>query len=214
MVNFTGIYNFAVKTEKTLKRAIGKEELRKLYALKFEVNSPQYHAKNFFYLSFTLIGISFTDMAYLKPSNMKKNRIIYRRRKTGKVYDIALNQFSATILDSYMNLNREYLLPILPNKVDEDSLTCKKLIQQWIKTTNKYLKRLSSEIGSEIPVTTYVARHSWATLAKKSGFSIELIAEALGHEFGNRTTSIYLDSFDKEIIDDVNYEICKSLWRN
>ncbi|HEY0054995.1 MAG TPA: site-specific integrase [Pedobacter sp.] len=199
--------DFTVKTEKTSKRSIGKEELQKLYTLRFESTCAQYHSINFFFLSFSLIGMSFTDLAYLKPCNIKKNRIVFRRRKTGKVYDIALNQLSRAILDNYKNFNGEYLLPILPNKVDEDSLVCKRLIQQWIKTTNKYLKRLSSAIGSEIPITTYVARHSWATIAKKQGYSIELIAEALGHEFGNRTTAIYLDSFDKELIDQANRTI-------
>lgn len=56
-------------------------------------------------------------------------------------------------------------------------------------------------------ITTYVARHTWATLAKRMGYSNELIAEALGHEYGNRTTAIYLDDFEQEIIDDLNAKI-------
>ena len=58
-------------------------------------------------------------------------------------------------------------------------------------------------------LTTYVARHSWATTAKKQGFSNDLIAESLGHSNGNRTTAIYLDSFDQEVIDAMNEAVCK-----
>jgi len=58
-------------------------------------------------------------------------------------------------------------------------------------------------------LTTYVARHSWATIAKKLGYSNDLLAESLGHSNGNRTTAIYLDSFDQEVIDPMNEEVCK-----
>lgn len=60
-------------------------------------------------------------------------------------------------------------------------------------------------------VTTYVARHSWATTAKRNGYSNELIAEALGHEYGNRITSVYLDSYGNEVIDNLNEMLLKLL---
>jgi hypothetical protein len=93
------------------------------------------------------------------------------------------------------------LLPILPNDALEDSIATKKIIRQFIKTTNKYLKRLSeiAEIGS--PVTTYTSRHSFGTIAKRLGYSNELTAESLGHEYGNKITNIYLDTFDTDVLD-------------
>jgi integrase len=100
-----------------------------------------------------------------------------------------------------------YLLPIIPNNVPEDSLRAKRTIQQCIKTTNKYLKQLSVEVGLSCPVTTYSSRHSFATIAKRKGYSNELIAEALGHEYGNKITNIYLDTFDTDVLDDMHKRV-------
>jgi integrase/recombinase XerD len=98
-------------------------------------------------------------------------------------------------------VGNKYLLPILPYDAIEDSIKSKKIIRQWIKTTNKYLKRLSEEVGLSSSVTTYTSRHTFATSAKRLGYSNELIAEALGHEIGNKITNIYLDSFDTDVLD-------------
>lgn len=200
--------DIAFKPERTAKRAISKDEFVKFTNYDTAPNTPEWHAKNYFVLSFCLIGISFTDLAYLKISNIKDGRLKYKRRKTGKHYDIKLTDLALTILTNYQNVNREYLLPILPNTIQEDGVQAKNTILQWIKTTNKYLSRIAG--NCEITtITTYVARHTWATLAKRMGYSNELIAEALGHEYGNRTTAIYLDDFEQEVVDNLNREIQK-----
>ena len=99
------------------------------------------------------------------------------------------------------------MLPIIPIDVPENSLRAKRTIQQCIKTTNKYLKRLSAEVGLGCPVTTYSSRHSFATIAKRMGYSNELIAEALGHEYGNKITNIYLDKFDTDVLDAMHQQV-------
>lgn len=81
-------------------------------------------------------------MAYLKPENIKKGRLIYRRRKTHKEYNINLTPFTLSILKIYAGRNTKYLLPILPVTTDEDSITAHMVIKQFIKTTNNYLKRI------------------------------------------------------------------------
>lgn len=101
----------------------------------------------------------------------------------------------------------DYLLPIIPNNVPEDSLRAKRLIQQCIKTTNKYLKRLSTECGLLNSTQTYSSRHGFATIAKRMGYSNELIAEALGHEIGNKITNIYLDTFDTDVLDAMHQHV-------
>jgi site-specific recombinase XerD len=154
-----------------------------------------------------LIGLSFTDLAYLTKKNIQDGRVVYRRRKTHKNYSIKLYPKAAVILNELHQKGDKYLLPILPNEVIEDSLKAKQTIHQWIKTTNKYLKRLGMEVGIEASLTTYVARHTFATTAKKLGYSNELIAEALGHEYGNKITNIYLDSFDKEVVDEMHRRV-------
>lgn len=200
-------YDISMKTERTVKRAISKADIVALNNLPLEVDSAPWRALKYFILSFYLRGISFTDMAYLKPSDIIRGRIHYKRRKTHKLYSMKLFSPAKELLDYWKDENRSYLLPILPNNTVEDSLEAKRSIKQWIKTTNKYLKRLSQEIGSEIPITTYSSRHSFASIAKKLGYSNEMIAESLGHEYGNKITNIYLDEFDVEVLDKMHFDV-------
>jgi integrase len=101
----------------------------------------------------------------------------------------------------------DYLLPIIPFGVTEDSIRAKRIIQQCIKTTNKYLKRLSEQVGLSSPATTYTSRHSLGTIAKRLGYSNEMIAESLGHEYGNKITNIYLDTFDTDVLDSMHQHV-------
>ncbi len=201
--------DITVKTERTAKRAITIDELINITQLDLKPKSQECEARVYFLLSFCLRGASFTDLAYLKPENTKKGYIVYRRRKTGKELKIKLLPFAIELLDYFKGYNSKYLIPVLPADIIENSLQAKKVIYQWIKTTNKYLARIGDRCKIEEVVTTYVTRHSWATTAKKLGYSNEIIAEALGHEYGNKITNIYLDSFDQTIIDEVNERIIK-----
>jgi integrase len=194
-------YDIRIKSERTAKRAVTRQDIQLLEDLVLKVNSPIWHARNYFLLSFYLIGISFTDLAYLKHENVINGRVEYRRRKTHKHYSVKLFDKAMDILKVYYGKRKKYLLPILPDGIEEDTLASKKIIYQGIKNTNKYLKRMAENVGINATVTTYVARHTWATTAKRLGYSIELIAEAMGHEHGNKITNIYLDSFDQEVVD-------------
>ena len=204
-------YDLKIKSERTLKRAVLRQDLAKLEQLNLEKNTAEWKALTSFLLSFYLIGISFTDMAYLSRKNIIDGRVVYRRRKTHKEYSIKLFPQAEAILESFYQEGSKYLIPILPDYVVEDSLVAKKLIHQWIKTTNKYIKRLGQELGIASPLTTYVARHQFATTAKRLGYSNELIAEALGHEYGNKITNIYLDSFDQEVVDDMHKRVIANI---
>lgn len=200
-----------IKTERTAKRAVLINDIQKLYKLKLKENSREWHARNYFFLSFSLIGISFSDMAYLKPANIVQGRLIYRRRKTHKEYSIKLTSIAHEIINRYNGKNEKYIIPILPSNIIEDSLLAKKYIRQWIKTTNKWMNKLGEECELTELLTTYVARHTWATTAKRMGFSNELIAEAMGHEYGNKITNIYLDNFDQNVIDELNEKVISQL---
>jgi integrase len=197
----------SIRTEKTAKRAISKDDILKLKQLDLEVNSTAERSLKCFLLSFYLRGISFTDLAYLKQSNIIDGRAEYKRRKTHKTYSIKLFPEAQILFEQLHVDGSDYLLPILPNDTLEDSLETKKVIRQFIKTTNKYLKRLSELVGLCSPVTTYTSRHSFGTIAKRLGYSNELIAEALGHEYGNKITNIYLDSFDTNVLDEMHKHV-------
>lgn len=199
--SFYPFYDIEIKSEKTAKRAILRDDIVKLKQVPLELNSATCRSLNYFLLSFYLRGISFTDLAYLTINNIIDERVVYKRRKTHKNYSVRLFSEAESLFYQHDRNGNKYLLPILPNDVVEDSLEAKKIIKQFIKTTNKYLKRLSIEVGISSPVTTYTSRHSFGTIAKRLGYSNELIAEALGHEYGNKITNIYLDTFDTEVLD-------------
>ncbi len=200
-------YDISIKSQRTANRAISKADIKSLTSLPLEYNSASWRALNYFILSFFLRGISFIDMAYLKRSNIINNRIHYTRRKTHKIYSVKLFTPGKEIINILHQKNQNYLLPILPNSIVEDSLEAKKIIKQWIKTTNKYLKRLGEQLALDIILTSYVSRHSFATIAKHLGYSNEMIAEALGHEYGNKITSIYLDAFNINTLDAMHYDV-------
>ncbi|RYY49278.1 MAG: hypothetical protein EOO06_07565 [Chitinophagaceae bacterium] len=199
--------DISIKTERTAKRAITVQDLSAIAKLELQPKSRKWHARNYFFLSYALIGASFTDLAYFTSANISKSRLKYKRRKTGKELSIKLQPYTEKLLAYYTGSNSKYLLPIIQPGVAEDSMKAKGLITQWIKTTNKWLRKIVEDCKLDCDVTTYVARHSWATTAKRLGYSIEIIAEAMGHEHGNRITNIYLDSFDQGLIDDVNSKV-------
>jgi len=201
-------YDIKIKTEKTLKRAITNDDILKLKNAKVEEGSALWEALNYFFLSYYLIGMSFTDLAYLKRENLIDGRVLYCRRKTHKNYSIRLFPEAKAIFDKLnSNDNSKYLLNVICSDIPEDSIKAKKCISHWIKTTNKYLNRIAEREKINGKITTYVARHTFATTAKKLGYSNELIAESLGHLYGNQVTCTYLDSFDKEIVDEMHYKV-------
>ena len=197
----------SIRTEKTAKRAISKDDIIKLKQLRLEVNSIAERSLKYFLLSFFLRGMSFSDLAYLKHSNIIDGRLEYKRRKTHRNYSIKLFPEAESIINQMHAPGSDYLLPIIPSGVTEDSIRAKRIIQQCIKNTNKYLKRLSEEVSIGYPVTSYSSRHSFATIAKRMGYSNELIAESLGHQYGNKITNIYLDTFDTDVLDTMHKHV-------
>lgn len=208
--NLYPFHDITLKAEKTKKRAIDKLLIKDIVDLDLPEGSSIWHVRNWFLLSFYLMGISFVDLALLTPYNLKNGRVTYKRQKTGKLYDIKLVPQALAIIDLYPKQPYGFILTIINRRTknDEERL---RLIKDRTRLANKYLKRMAVLIETEETVTTYTSRHSWATICKKLGFSIEIIAECLGHEYGNKTTAVYLDSFDQDVIDDANANVADSL---
>lgn len=201
--------DYKLRPEKTRKRAVEKELIKSIKNLDLQVDTPIWDNRNYFILSFYLIGISVVDLCLLTKDNVKGSRIIYKRRKTGKWYDIKLHPEAEEIINYYSGPSK-YLLPIADDKAETDERLMRG-IKYKTKIINKYLNQIVKKLKIDQTVTTYTARHSWAIIAKKAGFSIELIAEALGHEYGNRTTAVYLDNFDQAVIDEANRTVISLL---
>jgi integrase len=157
-----------------------------------------------------LRGINITDLLQLKQSNIKNKRIIYKRAKTGKIYSIALTTEIENVFSTFTSTDT--LLGLLSNKQIEGNRK-KENIQQCTKVINTHLDKIGGFLGFEEKLTTYVFRYSYSNLAKQLGYSKDLIAEALGHEYGNSVTGIYLEQFDNELIDDMNRKVIDAVKR-
>ncbi len=201
-------HDFSIKREATEKRAISKEKMRLLAKFPLDQDTPIWHNRNYFIMSFLLIGISFVDLTFLKWTDIKNGRIVYKRRKTAKLYNILLTPKAQKVIDYYKDYHDSiYIFPIVPKEFIGNAEKEQFYSRQGYKQCNKYIKRVATMCEIEDTVTTYVARHSWATIAKKLGYSKDLIAEALGHEYGNKVTGVYLDNYEKEIIDEANSKV-------
>lgn len=198
--------HYKIRTHKTVSRAEPIEVIRSIANYELPIGSEMFHARNTFLLIFGLIGISFIDLITLKKTDLKGNRIIYKRRKTGKLYSIKVTPLVDGILNYYHRHGSGYLLPQFGVDGAPES-KIRHVTNLGLKKTNRYLKQLGNELGVASTLTTYVARYSWANIAKGIGYSNDLIAEALGHNYGNPVTGIYLDSFGSEIIDNANATI-------
>jgi integrase len=194
--------NYSIKNTKTKKRAISKEDIQKIENYNPEKESQRFHARNYFLFSFYMIGLNFSDIAFIKPTNIINGRLEYIRKKTNKNYSLALFDKPQKILDYYKKGKEkdEYIFPIIKR---EDPEWIRKDIKNGLKTLNKYLRKIGEVLEIEGEMSSYVARHSWATIGKFLNVPIQVISEGLGHD-SIQTTQIYLDSFDKGVIDDAS----------
>lgn len=197
---FTGV-------EKTIKRAIPYSAIVKIAKLDLSNKPSLDFARDIFMFSFLTRGMSFIDMAYLKKSDIKDNRIIYRRKKTGQKLEIGWEKQMVRIVEKYSaNNNGQYLLPIITNNDVAVAIQCKNKLQQ----INRNLKKISKMLNLNVNLTTYVARHSWASAARDMDVSLSVISEGLGHE-DIKTTQIYLSDINTATIDKANQMIIKEL---
>lgn len=194
------ISKFDVSTEK---RAIAKADVLKFSTDVHSIGKQQYVqlSKDIFIFSYLCGGINFTDIANLTKDNIiEGKRLHYFRQKTGKLIKLGLSEEALQIIKRYAVESKGYLFPILNAQLHKTPLQKQNRIHKMLGKVNKNLKLLAAQLGVEANLTTYVARHSFASVLKKSGVNIALISEALGHS-DLTTTQIYLDSFDNEQID-------------
>jgi site-specific recombinase XerD len=187
----------------TSKRAISKDDILLIKAIDLTCeNEFVQFARDIFVFSYLCGGINFTDIANLKHENIIDNRLQYIRQKTGKKISLQLSPEAIQILKDHMatSAKRSYLFPILDINIHKTAIQKQNRIHKVLGKTDKGLKRIAELARINISLTTYVARHSFATVLKKSGVNVALISEALGHS-DLATTQIYLGSFENEQID-------------
>lgn len=192
--------------DKTIKRALPLSTIKKIKGLDLSISPPLDFARDMFIMSFYLRGMSFIDMAYLKKTDLKNGSIVYRRRKTGQQLTIAWAPEMQAILDKYPDNPTQYLLPIIKTEGINERCAYRNIGYN----INHNLKKIAGMVGINIPLTMYVARHSWASAAKAKGIPLSVISEGMGHD-SEATTQIYLASLDTSVVDKANSLILKSL---
>ena len=192
--------------DKTVKRAIPLKAIKQIKNLDLSLQPSLDFARDMFLFSFYTRGMSFIDMAYLKKKDLSNGILSYRRRKTGQQLFIRWEKCMQEIVEKYENSASEYLLPIIkPNNGKERTQ-----YQNAMYLINRKLKEIGKMIGVQLPLTTYVARHSWASVAKNKNVPISVISEGMGHD-SEMTTQIYLASLDTTVVDKANSMILNSL---
>lgn len=191
---------YSIKNEKTKKRAVDKEVIKMVEDLDTSDKTSLELYKDLFLFSFYCRGMNYIDMVFLKVSNINNDRIIYTRQKTGQNFNIKITPKTMAIINKYNNLSdkESYIFPVIKTKGSEHHE-----YRNGMRLMNKKLKIISELLDLNVPLTTYVSRHSWATIAKKSGIPTAIISEGLGHE-SESTTQIYLDNFDTDVLDNAN----------
>lgn len=190
---------------RTVKRALSLDDIRRIRDFDLSGNPKLAFARDMFLFSFYTRGMSFVDMAFLKKNDLSGGVLTYCRRKTMQRLDIKWEKCMQDIVDTY-GADGLYLLPIVQSGVEDERHQYR--ICQW--HVNKWLKRLGRMLGLLHPLTMYVARHSWASIAKSRNIPLSVISEGMGHD-SDATTRIYLASIEASRIDEANRAILGAL---
>lgn len=194
---------FKIKTVKTEKRNVSVETLRQIF--NYPIEDWQVAYRDMFKLSFMLMGINFADMLNLEKEAMREGRIVFNRHKTARLYSMKVEPEALELIEKYAG--EKHLLSIMDGRKD---------YLQYIRQTNNALCKIGdcerSGLGGKKThhaicpdLSTYWARHTWATIAASLDIPKETIAAALGHG-GNTVTDIYID-FDRKKVDDANRKV-------
>lgn len=222
MRNLRAIYNRAVEQgltpqnhpfarvytgiAKTVKRAVNADEVQKIKAKELPSSSTDEFSRDIFLFSLYTCGMSLTDIAHLKKSDLQGDYLSYCRQKTGQRITIRWEPCMQKLVDKYKNDDSPYLLPLITRPGEDEE----RQYQNMIHLINHHLKKLGEELGLSSKLTSYVARHSWACIAKSQDVPVSAISEAMGHTT-ERTTRIYLKSFDNTLVDCANQKVLSAI---
>ena len=199
------------------KRALEKEDMERLMKeLPKQIHQGRgelQRTRAYFFLMFMLRGMPFVDLAYLKKQDIVGNVLTYRRRKTGRLLTVTLLPETMKLRKKYMNTDSAspYLFPILTG--GESTEATYREYQIALRNFNYQLLLLKQVLALTSDLSSYTARHTWATMAYYCEIHPGIISEAMGHS-SIIVTETYLKPFKNKKIDEANVTILSSLKRN
>ena len=201
----------SVKKEQTKKRCLSLEQLRAIRDFKLAGKKAMY--RDCFMLSFYLIGINISDLLFLPKTSLKNGRIIYKRNKTGKLYDIKVEPEAMEIIARHKSRKKDRLLSFLEEGDATITNTFANNLTRHLRTIGE--KERHSYYVTVHPIeegiTSYWSRHTWATMASELDIPMEVIGRSLGHSlWDNAVTSTYI-KYDTKKIDEANRKVINYL---
>ncbi|MBO7300721.1 MAG: site-specific integrase [Tidjanibacter sp.] len=193
--------------DQTRKRAVSESVISELYKLQLPEGSVLALSRDVFIFSYCTRGMAFVDIAHLRKRDLQCGTIIYRRHKTGQLLVVRVEPTIQRIIDRYASNASPYLFPLLSS---EDVAEAYGQYCVALNTYNRQLGRLSQMVGCGCKLTSYTARHSWATAARKHNVPLSVISAGMGHT-SEQTTQIYLMALENTVIDDANRWIIRGL---
>jgi len=200
---FSGTFTGNAKTKK---RAVSEEDISKLAALELNLAHSIAFSRDLFLFCFFTQGMSYVDAVNLKKENIMNGFIRYNRKKTDQPITVQLENCMKTIIKRYANRKSDYIFPILRQYQDCDEYTKWRKTVESLAIHNRNLSKLAELAGIEKHLTSYVARHSWASIAAQEGIPLSTISRGMGHE-SEKTTRIYISQLDSSDVGRANRQI-------
>lgn len=200
-----GSSKFSISNGRNIKKALTLEDVAKIYNYEPE-NDAQARARDYWMFLYLCNGMNVKDLCLLKWSDIDDDILTYERSKTAstkkdkKAIRVALKLESKAVIRKWgqPSLNqKDFIFPHLDKTMSPDRQ--RKVYQQLTKIINKYIQMIAKKLEIPQHVTTYSARHSFATVLKRSGANVSMISDLLGHSNISVTQS-YLDSFEDDQI--------------
>jgi integrase/recombinase XerD len=202
-----GKRKYRIPSSKNVKKALDLNEVREIYNYQCNPHEPgEQQARDYWLFSYFGNGMNAKDIVNLKYKNIDGEFLTFERAKTEhslrddpKIITVYLNDDMKAIIQKWGNENKSannYIFPILEHGLTP--LRQYELVQNFVGFVNGWMKRILQNLGINKKATTYVARHTFSTVLKRSGASKEFIQEALGHA-DSKTTENYLDSFERDL---------------
>lgn len=191
-------YKVSKLQQETVKRALRKDDFERIINYVGKDKYQQF-AIDIFAFTYYIGGINFVDIANLTVKNIQDGQLVYRRQKTAKLIKLPIPQPAQLLIDKYHS-DSPFLFPIY-NTTHITTQQKENRLHKVITKVNTRLKMIGKELDLSIPITTYVARHTQATVMKRAGVPTAVISQIMGHS-SEKVTQIYLDHFDNEQIDE------------
>ncbi len=192
---------------KTAKRSISEEAILGLKTLSLPEGTSLSLARDLFLFSFYAMGMPFVDIAYLRKEQVKNHVIHYTRRKTGQLITVGVLPSMLLLMKRYEQPDSAFVFPILSDAAPD---TMHRQYRHSLRRYNYSLHRLSEKLGLSRPLSSYVVRHSWASIAYQHHVDLGMIGKALGHT-KTTTTLLYIRSLFDPDLATANEELIKGL---